>query len=71
MAKAEYHVVFVAYFGRPRWAVKKRGVARASKTFMKQTLAIVYAKAIAKKKNAELIIHGKDGMVSQRIKNNR
>lgn len=49
------------------WSVKRSGASRASKTFAKQTEAIVFARKEAKKEQGVLIVHSHDGAILQRI----
>jgi hypothetical protein len=60
MAKNSRHVVPSTTGG---WSVRKSGAARASKNFEKQTDAVTYAKALAKKDNADVYVHRRSGTV--------
>lgn len=48
------------------WKVKSGGASRASKVFDKQSDAIAYARSAARKDNAELFVHGRDGTIRER-----
>lgn len=50
-----------------RWAVKRQGKKRASKTYGTQREAIKGAKNL--KKASEIVVHKKDGSISKWIKN--
>ncbi|MDD2516245.1 MAG: DUF2188 domain-containing protein [Candidatus Gracilibacteria bacterium] len=49
-----------------KWAVKKAGSDKITKSFDNQKNAIEYAKEIAKNNNSELFIHGKTGKIRER-----
>ena len=57
-----YHVVRNPIDG---WSVKKSGSHRASGTYDTQKEAISHAKRAAKKYNADVVIHGKDGRIKK------
>ena len=49
------------------WAVRNVGAARASRVFRSRTDAVAYAKRKARSEGATLYIHGRDGLVKDRI----
>lgn len=49
-----------------KWAVRKAGSSKASKTFDTQAEAIRSARSIARNQKTELYIHGRDGKIRQR-----
>lgn len=51
---------------RGKWAVRRSGSSRASKTFEKQSDAIDHARDIARNQKTELYIHGRDGRIRAR-----
>ena len=63
MAKKSYHVIAKPKGG---WAVKKTGATRATRTFATKAEAIKCGRVISRSQSSELIIHGKDGRISQR-----
>lgn len=48
------------------WSVRQSGAARASKTFQTQADAVDYARGIARKDNADLYVHRRDGSVQHK-----
>ena len=48
------------------WDVKKGGSDKATKHFETKQKAVDYARELAKKQEAELVIHKKDGKISQK-----
>lgn len=62
MARKEHHVVPNANGG---WDVKKPNSARASAHTETKAEAIEKAREISKNQKSELIIHNKDGKISQ------
>ena len=62
-AQKNFHVVST---DDGTWAVKQASSSKALKVFDKKTSAVSYAKKIAKKNTAELIIHKKDGRIQSR-----
>ncbi len=52
---------------RGGWAVRNIGARRASRVFETQSDAVAYAKEKARSEGAVLYIHGKDGLVKDRI----
>ena len=62
MAKKSNHVVPYS----SRWAVKKSGASRASKTFTTKENAIQYGTKLSKNEKTELYIHKKNGMIQYR-----
>lgn len=62
MAKKNQHVV---PFGNG-WAVLAEGRKTASVLATRQSDAISYAKEVAKKQRAEVIIHGRNGKIRER-----
>lgn len=63
MSKTGRHVVPSPNGG---WAVRKSGAERATRVFGTQQAAEKFARTLAKKENAELYIHRKDGTIRQR-----
>ncbi|EDM43704.1 hypothetical protein SCB49_08938 [unidentified eubacterium SCB49] len=63
--KRTWHQHVVPYEGD--WAVRREGNKNISSKHKKQSTAINKAKAIAKKKKADVIIHGLDGKIRDRI----
>ena len=49
-----------------KWAARKSGSSRVSKTFTTQRDAIEFARDLAKKQKTELYIHGRDGKIRER-----
>jgi uncharacterized protein YdaT len=49
------------------WAVRREGNKRITSKHRKQSTAIRKAKSIAKKHQADVIIHGEDGTIRDRI----
>ncbi|MFT7071557.1 DUF2188 domain-containing protein [Patiriisocius sp. Uisw_017] len=49
------------------WAVRREGNKRITSKHRKQSTAINKAKTIAKRKKADVIIHGADGTIRDRI----
>jgi uncharacterized protein YdaT len=49
------------------WAVRREGNKRITSKHRKQSTAIRKAKSIAKKYKADVIIHGQDGTIRDRI----
>lgn len=49
-----------------KWAVRKAGSSRSTKTFTTQREAIDVARKIAKNQNTELYIHGQNGKIRER-----
>ncbi len=50
------------------WAVRREGNKRLTSKHRKQSAAIRKAKAIARKRKADLIIHRKDGTIRDRVR---
>ena len=50
-----------------RWVVKRSGTTRPSGVFESQSEAISRARDLAKSKNSELVVHGKDGRIRDRM----
>ena len=62
MAKNTQHVV-------PRdgkWAVRKSGSDRVTRTFETQREAVAAGRDIARNQRSELVIHGSDGLIRER-----
>ncbi len=62
MPKSTQHVV-------PRdgkWAVRKAGSDRVTRTFETQREAVAAGRDIARSQGAELVIHGSDGLIRER-----
>jgi len=49
-----------------RWAVRRAGASKASRTFETQKEATQYAQQVAKNNKTELFIHGRDGLIRER-----
>lgn len=49
-----------------RWAVKKSNKSRASSTHRKKSAAERKGKKIAKRHNAELVVHKKNGVIQKK-----
>lgn len=49
------------------WTVRNVGATRATRVFHSQADAVAYAKGKARSEGAILYIHGKDGLVKDRI----
>lgn len=62
MARRGQHVVPAG----DRWAVRKAGSARSTKTFKTQSDAVDHAREIARNQGTELYIHGRDGKIRER-----
>ena len=62
MAKSQ-HVVPKSSGG---WDVKKGGAETATKHFETKKPAVDYARDLAKKQGAELVVHNMDGTISQK-----
>ena len=64
MAKKSYHVIAKS---NGEWSVKRNGADRATGNFPTKKGAVATARTLVTKSGGgELIIHGKDGRVSQR-----
>jgi hypothetical protein len=65
MAKASksHHIVRTINGG---WGVKREGADRASKVFATQAAAISWGRKQSIKDRAELVIHGRDGMIREK-----
>lgn len=61
-----YHVISALTI-TDRWAVVPEGSVYALKVFSTQTEAVEYASKTASKKTGEVVIHGKDGQVKNKI----
>ncbi len=57
---SSYHVVRNPTEG---WSVKKSGAHRASGTFRSQKEATKYARRVASEKNADVVVHNRDGRI--------
>lgn len=64
MSKTDTHVMTAIRGG---WSVRKAGAERALRTFLVKGAAISYGRSIARGNNADLIIHKRDGRISDRI----
>lgn len=62
MTKRSNHVVPSS----SRWAVKKTGSERASKTFDTKEKAVEYGRELSKMEKTELYIHKANGMIQNR-----
>lgn len=62
MAKKSNHVVPLS----TRWAVKKTGSERASRTFDTKEKAVNYGRELSKSEKTELYIHKANGMIQNR-----
>lgn len=63
MAKANTHVVASVHGG---WSVRKTGSERAEKTFSTKGEAVQYGRKMARARSSELVVHRKDGLISER-----
>ena len=63
MARSNYHVMATVEGG---WMLVRPGAGRATRNFDTKEAAIDYARALSKKREAELVIHGSDGRVVAR-----
>lgn len=63
MTKKDQHVVPSS----GGWAVRRTGAERASKVFDTQVEAVKHARVIARKEQAELYVHKRDGTVMSKI----
>jgi len=63
MSKLNTHVVASIGGG---WSVRKTGSDRAEKTFGTKDEAVRYGRKVARERNTELVVHRKDGMISER-----
>ena len=62
VARNEYHVITKIGSG---WSAYKYGASRAFRSFGTRDAAILYARAIARKHEAGLVIHRQDGTVAE------
>lgn len=49
-----------------RWAVRRTGASRASRRFDSKTEALEYGTTLAKKEQAALYVHRRDGTIQRR-----
>lgn len=63
MSKTETHVIPAIKGG---WSVRKTGAERAEKTFGVKDDAIRYGRAMARVRQTDLIVHKRDGRISER-----
>jgi hypothetical protein len=63
MAKESYHIIANPDGG---WAVTKTGAVRATRTFATKAEAVKCGRNISRDHSVELIIHRKDGRISER-----
>jgi hypothetical protein len=49
------------------WAVRKEGAERASRLFDSRGEAIKHAKSAAKKSQADVFVHARDGTIKDRV----
>jgi hypothetical protein len=49
-----------------KWAVRRAGASKASKTFVTQKEATQYAQNVARNNKTELFVHGRDGLIRER-----
>ena len=62
MSRKSHHVVPSPQGG---WSVRKEGAERATKHFQTKQPAVDYARDIARNQQSELVIHDRNGRVSQ------
>ena len=62
LKKQSYHVVYNSDGG---WVIKKSGASRALKQFDSKDKAIDFGRMVSKRASSELVIHGKDGTISE------
>lgn len=63
MSRANTHVVASINGG---WSVRTTGSGRAEKIFVTKDEAVRYGRQVARHRGSELVIHRKDGLVSER-----
>ena len=63
MSRADTHVIASINGG---WSVRKTGSGRAEKTFNTKDEAVKYGRKIAQARSTDLVIHRRDGLVSER-----
>lgn len=63
MVKRTNHVIPSA----SRWAVRKFGAAKASRSFGTKDAAVEYGRELSKKEKTELYIHQSNGMVQEKF----
>jgi hypothetical protein len=60
-----YHVMSTTL--SDKWAVVPKGTVHAIKAFSTQKEAVLFAKQKASKKHGEVVVHGKSGLVKNKI----
>jgi Uncharacterized protein conserved in bacteria (DUF2188) len=63
MSRADTHVIASINGG---WSVRKTGSERAEKTFDTKDEAVRYGRKLARARSSDLVIHRRDGLVSER-----
>jgi Uncharacterized protein conserved in bacteria (DUF2188) len=63
MSKLNTHVIASVGGG---WSVRRSGSDRAEKTFETKEEAVRYGRKVARARSSDLVIHRKDGLVSER-----
>lgn len=63
MSKGNTHVIASIQGG---WSVRKTGSERAEKNFDTKDEAVRYGRKVARERNGELVIHRRDGLISER-----
>jgi hypothetical protein len=62
-AKSNTHVIAAIGGG---WSVRRTGSGRAEKTFDTKMEAVRYGRKVARERSTALVIHNRDGMISER-----
>lgn len=63
MSKENTHVIASVNGG---WSVRRSRSERAQRTFGTKDEAVKYGRKMARERNSDLVIHGRDGLVSER-----
>ncbi len=63
MSRTDTHVIASIKGG---WSVRKTGSERAEKTFGTKEEAVRYGRRLARERSGELVIHRRDGLISER-----
>lgn len=62
MSRKSHHVT---PYGNDQWQVKKGGADRASGVYPTKSEAVAEGRKISQNQNSELVIHNRDGHISQ------
>lgn len=65
MSKTDTHVIPAIKGG---WSVRKTGAERAEKTFGVKGDAVKYGREVARVRQTDLIVHKRDGRISERTR---